>query len=95
MECYKALTLLLRVVVALVIVSSFTQAAPLGFEGQAGPSGFGPHQTMQNQRQQQKQLGLKSGLSTSLKYRLDEEEAGYFRGKWYECNFTMSSNALQ
>ena len=84
---------LLRIVFALAIVAvSITQAAPLGLRGMSGPGGFALHQMLSNLGQRTRQQS--SGPSTSFKYLLDEEEAGYFRGKWYECtylNFTMSN----
>ena len=69
MKHFKAQTLLLTAVIGLVSWLRFAQPAPLGpgFGGPGGPSGT-PFPDPQEQ--------------PSLKYLLDDENAGYFRGEW-------------
>ena len=78
MKHFKAQTLLLTAVIGLVSVLRIAQPAPLGLGGPGGP-GFQqpapfppPQQTQQPPTKQ----------STGLKYLLDEENDGYFRGEW-------------
>ena len=80
MKHFKAQTLLLTAVIGLVSWLRFAQPAPLGpgSGGPGGPSGFGPQQKHPDPQGQQSP----TKQSTALKYLLDEENAGYFRGEW-------------
>ena len=74
MKHFTAQTLVLTAVIGLV-------SAPLDFGGPGGPSGFGLQQKLSFPAHQQRQQSS-TKQSTGLKYLLDEENAGYFRGEW-------------
>ena len=80
MKHFKAQTLLLTAVIGLVSVLRIAQPAPLRFGGPGGPS-FGKQQPAPFPPQQQRQQPP-TNQSTGLKYLLDEENDGYFRGEW-------------
>ena len=83
MKHFKAQTLLLTAVIGLVSWLRFAQPAPLGpgSGGPGGPSGFGLQQNIPFPGHPQRQQSS-TKQSTALKYLLDEENAGYFRGEW-------------
>ena len=81
MKHFEAQTLLLTAVIGLVFVLRIAQPAPLGFGGPGGPSGFGEQQPAPFPVDQQRQQPS-TNQSTGLKYLLDEENDGYFRGEW-------------
>lgn len=76
------------VLIGLATVLRIVQPAPLGGGGPGGPGGFGFLQPSSMPEQQQRQQ-----QSTGLKYLLDEENAGYFRGKWYASIYVYNCNS--
>ena len=74
MKHFKAQTLVLIAVIGLA-------SAPLRFVRPGGPSGFGLQQKLLFPAHQQRQQSS-TKQSTGLKYLLDEDNAGYFRGEW-------------
>ena len=74
MKHFTAQTLVLTAVIGLV-------SAPLDIGGPGGPSGFGLQQKLLFPAHQQRQQSS-TKQSTDLKYLLDKENAGYFRGEW-------------
>lgn len=85
MKHFKAQTLLLTAAIGLVSILRIAEPAPLGIRGfGGGPDGrgdFGLHQRLSSPGHQQKQQSS-TKQRTGLKYLLDEEHAGYFRGEW-------------
>ena len=83
MKHFKAQTLLLTAVIGLV-------SALLDFGGPGGPSGYGLLQKLLFPAHQQRQQSSTKQI-TGLKYLLDEDNTGYFRGNGkHACNSNLT-----
>lgn len=79
MEQFKRQKCFKTVVVVLAALVRVADTPPMRCGGSGRPLGLDLHQTMPITGQRQQSSGLHAGL----KYSLDEEIVGYFRGKWY------------